>query len=68
MKRGKVRWFNSTKGYGFLVADDDDKDIFVHYSSISMQGYKDLQEGQTVQFDLYEGAKGAIAQNVEVLS
>jgi len=61
---GKVKWFNSKKGYGFIKLDDGDKDIFVHYTSIKGDGFKSLVEGEEVQFDLTEGPKGLQAQNV----
>ncbi len=61
---GKVKWFNSKKGYGFIKLNDDDKDIFVHYSSIQGDGFKSLVEGEEVQFELAEGPKGLQAQNV----
>jgi cold shock protein len=61
---GKVKWFNSKKGYGFTKLDDGDKDIFVHYTSIKGDGFKSLAEGEEVQFELTEGPKGLQAQNV----
>jgi CspA family cold shock protein len=61
---GKVKWFNSKKGYGFIKLDDGDKDIFVHYTSIKGDGFKSLAEGEEVQFELTEGPKGLQAQNV----
>jgi cold shock protein len=61
---GKVKWFNSKKGYGFIRAGDGDKDIFVHYTSIKGEGFKALAEGEDVQFELTEGPKGLQAQNV----
>jgi CspA family cold shock protein len=61
---GKVKWFNSKKGYGFIKANDGDKDIFVHYTSIKGDGFKALAEGEEVQFELMEGPKGLQAQNV----
>ncbi len=61
---GKVKWFNSKKGYGFIRLDDGDKDIFVHYTSIKGDGFKSLAEGEEVQFELTEGPKGLQAQNV----
>ncbi len=61
---GKVKWFNSKKGYGFIRTNDGDKDIFVHYSSIKGDGFKALAEGEEVQFELTEGPKGLQAQNV----
>lgn len=63
MPDGKVKWFNPRKGYGF-IATDDGRDIFVHYSSISSDGYKTLVEGDDVTFDIVEGDKGLRAENV----
>jgi len=67
MLDGKVKWFNPRKGYGF-VAGADGRDIFVHYSSISGDGYRTLVEGDTVSFDIVEGEKGLRAENVVVKS
>jgi len=61
--RGRVKWFNDAKGYGFIECDDG-PDVFVHYSSITGEGYKTLKEGQEVSFSIVEGAKGPQAQNV----
>lgn len=61
--RGTVKWFDSKKGYGFLTMEDGN-DIFVHYSVINMEGYKDLKENQEVEFEITEGAKGKQASNV----
>ena len=63
MSDGKVKWFNPRKGYGF-IATTDGRDIFVHYSSISGDGYKTLNEGDPVTFDVVEGDKGLRAENV----
>lgn len=63
MSDGKVKWFNPRKGYGF-IATEDGRDIFVHYSSISGDGYKTLVEGDSVTFDVTEGDKGLRAENV----
>lgn len=60
---GKVKWFNDSKGYGFIEVDGE-RDVFVHYSAISNDGYKSLAEGQEVQFELIDGAKGPQAANV----
>lgn len=65
MPTGVVKWFNNAKGYGFVVADDRDEDIFVHFSSIGMDGYKTLKEGQRVQFEISEGPKGLHAVAIE---
>jgi cold shock protein len=63
MSEGKVKWFNPRKGYGF-IATADGRDIFVHYSSISGDGYKSLVEGDPVTFDIVDGDKGLRAENV----
>jgi CspA family cold shock protein len=63
MAEGKVKWFNTRKGYGF-IASDDGADIFVHYSNIAAEGYKTLVEGDAVTFDIVEGEKGLRAENV----
>lgn len=63
MLEGTVKWFNPRKGYGF-IATEDGRDVFVHYSSISSEGYKSLTEGDTVQFNIVEGEKGLKAENV----
>ncbi|MBB3046405.1 CspA family cold shock protein [Litorivivens lipolytica] len=64
MNTGVVKWFNNAKGYGFVVTENSDEDIFVHYSAIDMDGYKTLKAGQTVQFDLEQGPKGVHATNI----
>ena len=64
MSQGKVKWFNARKGYGF-IAGEDGQDIFVHYASISSDGYKTLNEGQDVSFDVVKGEKGLRAENVK---
>lgn len=62
---GVVKWFNNTKGFGFITADGRDNDIFVHYSAIVGSGYRSLAEGDRVQFVIAQGAKGEEARNVE---
>jgi cold shock protein len=64
MASGKVKWFDNTKGYGFITGETG-KDVFVHHSSILGQGFKTLNEGEDVDFDLVEGEKGLKAQNVQ---
>jgi CspA family cold shock protein len=65
MATGKVKWFNDQKGFGFIQRDDGGKDVFVHHSSINASGFRSLAEGQVVQFDIVEDAKGPKAQNVQ---
>ena len=63
MATGVVKWFNAEKGYGF-ISQDDGPDVFVHFSAIDMQGYKTLEEGQRVEFEVTQGQKGPQASNV----
>jgi CspA family cold shock protein len=63
MAKGTVKWFNDQKGFGF-ISQDDGPDVFVHFSAIQSNGFKSLQEGQPVEFDLVEGPKGLQAANV----
>ena len=63
---GTVKWFNAEKGYGF-ISREDGPDVFVHYSAINMPGYRSLEEGQAVEFDVGPGRKGEEAQNVRVV-
>jgi len=63
MKTGTVKWFNAEKGFGFISIEGED-DVFVHFSAINSDGFKTLEEGQEVQFDVVEGAKGPQAANV----
>jgi len=64
MATGKVKWFNNAKGYGFVIAEAGGEDLFVHYSSIQMDGYKTLKAGQDVEFDIEQGPKGLHAVNI----
>jgi len=64
MATGVVKWFNNAKGYGFLTPDEQETDVFVHFSAIDMDGYKTLKEGQRVEFEVTEGPKGLHASNV----
>ena len=63
MPRGKVKWFNANKGYGF-IAQEDGSDVFVHFSAIAGDGFRSLEEGQEVEFEVVDGAKGPQAANV----
>jgi len=64
MARGKVKWFNDAKGYGFIEQDGGGDDVFVHFSAIQAEGFRTLREGQEVEFELQTGDKGLNAQNV----
>ena len=64
MATGKVKWFNNSKGFGFIEAEDREGDIFAHYSTIEMEGYRTLKAGQPVEFELEEGPKGLHANNI----
>ncbi|KQQ60322.1 cold-shock protein [Pseudomonas sp. Leaf127] len=64
MLSGKVKWFNNAKGYGFILADGRDEDLFAHYSAIKMDGYKTLKAGQPVQFEIIQGPKGLHAVEI----
>ena len=66
MAKGTVKWFNNAKGYGFIT-DENGQDVFVHYSGLNMEGFKTLEEGAAVEYDLTEGAKGPQAVNVTVV-
>ena len=64
MSKGTVKWFNSSKGYGFITPDEGGKDLFVHHSDIKTTGYATLDEGQKVEYEVGEGQKGPCAKNV----
>ena len=64
MEKGTVKWFNAEKGFGF-ISREDGSDVFVHFSAINMDGFKTLEEGQEVQFEVVEGEKGPQATNVQ---
>ena len=64
---GTVKWFNADKGYGFLTQDNGGKDVFVHHTAITGDGYKTLDEGQKVSFDIEQGQKGPAAVNVSAM-
>lgn len=64
MATGTVKWFNATKGYGFITPSDGGDDVFAHYSAIEMEGYKTLKEGQKVEYEVQEGPKGPQASHI----
>ena len=65
--KGKVKWFNDQKGFGFIQREDGGRDVFVHHTAINASGFRTLAEGQVVEFDMIEDAKGPKAQNVTVV-
>ncbi len=62
--RGKVKWFNESKGFGFISREDGEKDCFVHHTAIQGEGFRTLREGEAVEFDVVQGTKGPAAENV----
>jgi len=64
MSFGTVKWFNDAKGFGFIAPEDGSADVFVHYSAIAAKGFRSLQEGQRVSFEVVQGPKGSQASNV----
>ena len=66
MSKGTVKWFNNQKGYGF-ISDEEGNDVFVHYTGLNMEGFKTVEEGQEVEFEVINGAKGPQAINVTKL-
>ena len=67
MKQGTVKWFNAKKGFGF-ISDEEGNDVFVHFSGIAADGYKSLEDGQKVQFEVVDGEKGPQATEVSVIA
>jgi cold shock protein len=65
MATGTVKWFNDSKGFGFVTPDGGGEDLFAHFSAITMDGFKTLKEGQKVQFDITQGPKGKQASNIK---
>ncbi|GGD02964.1 cold shock domain-containing protein CspD [Halopseudomonas salina] len=65
MQYGKVKWFNNAKGFGFIIAEGRDEDLFAHYSAIQMDGYRTLKAGQPVRFEIIQGPKGLHAVNIQ---
>lgn len=66
MATGTVKWFDETKGFGFITPDDGSKDVFAHFSAIASDGFRTLAEGQKVSFDIVDGQKGPQATNIKV--
>jgi CspA family cold shock protein len=65
MQQGKVKWFNNSKGFGFIVSDEGGEDVFAHFSQIQMEGYKTLKTDELVQFEVINGPNGKQAQNIQ---
>lgn len=68
MLTGTVKWFNNAKGYGFIVQDSGDKDVFVHHSAVVMEGYRSLTEGERVEYEIEQTPKGPAAVNVRKIA
>lgn len=68
MAVGRVKWFNNAKGFGFIVPDDGGEDIFAHYSTIQMDGYRSLKAGQQVKYEVQQGPKGLHAENIGLVN
>jgi len=68
MATGTVKWFNATKGYGFITPSDGGDDVFAHFSAIEMDGYKTLKEGQRVEYEVQQGPKGPQASHIRAVS
>jgi len=68
MTTGTVKWFNATKGYGFITPNDGGDDVFAHFSAIEMDGYKTLKEGQRVEYEVQQGPKGPQASHIRAVS
>jgi CspA family cold shock protein len=68
MPTGTVKWFNNAKGYGFILPDSGGEDLFAHFSTIAMEGYKTLKAGQTVSYDVIQGPKGLHATNITAVA
>lgn len=68
MASGTVKWFSNAKGYGFILPDEGEEDVFAHFSAIEMDGYKTLKQGQKVQFEINQGPKGLQASNIRAVA